>query len=97
MLEYLGVDKMIKKGRKPIEVIAWFDMEGNPAPLKFRYLDEREEAAVVKIDKVIRRDTDNFAGNRMIKYFCESTTAARGCPFEIRYELDTCRWFLYNI
>jgi hypothetical protein len=83
--------------RKPIEVIAVFDMEGNPVPIKFRCMDEQQERAVIKVDKIVRKDLDRFAGNRMIKYSCESLIQGQLKPFEIRYEVDTCKWYLYKI
>ncbi len=83
--------------RKPIEVIAIFDIEGNPTPIKFRFLDEGEEVLVVKVDKVLKKDIDKFAGNRMIKYTCESCIRGEAKPFELRYEVDSCRWYLYKV
>jgi hypothetical protein len=83
--------------RKPIEVIAWFDMEGNPAPIKFRCSDEQQEMVVRKVDKILKKDLDKFAGNRMIKYTCESFMEGQAKPFEIRFEIDTCKWYLYKI
>lgn len=83
--------------RKPIEVIALFDLEGNPAPIKFRCHDEEEEMTVIKVDKVLKRDVDRFAGNRMIRYTCQSLLEGQLKPFEIRYEVDTCKWYLYKI
>ncbi|MFZ5353010.1 MAG: hypothetical protein ACOZCL_09840 [Bacillota bacterium] len=83
--------------RKPIEVIAFFDMEGNPAPIKFRCLDDSEEVLVVKVEKIIKKDLDKFAGNRMIRYTCESCIRGEVKPFELRYEVDSCRWYLYKV
>lgn len=83
--------------RKPIEVIAWFDMEGNPAPIKFRCLDEQQEKRVIKVDRILRKDLDKFAGNRMIKYTCESLMRGELRLFEIRFEVDSCKWYLYKI
>lgn len=83
--------------RKPVEVIAWFDDEGNTRPIKLRFLNEEEERAVIKVNRVIKKDIDKFAGNKMIKYTCETYINGESRPFELRYELDTCRWYLYKI
>jgi hypothetical protein len=52
---------------------------------------------VIKVDKILKKDLDKFAGNRMIKYTCESFMEGQAKPFEIRFEIDTCKWYLYKI
>ncbi len=83
--------------RKPIEVIALFDVEGNPAPIRFRYLDENEGTLVIKVDKIVKKDLDKYAGNKMIRYTCESYIRGAVRPFEIRYEIESCKWYLYKV
>ena len=82
--------------RRPIEVIAWFDLEGNPAPIRFRYLDDQDEISIVKVDHIVQKDVEKLGGNKIIRYTCESMQCGQVKPFEIRYELETCRWFLYK-
>lgn len=83
--------------RKPIEVIAWFDIEGNPAPLRFRYEDENEGICVIRVNKVLKKDIDRFAGNKMLKYTCETWKDGTGIIFELRYEIDSLKWYLYKM
>ncbi|WP_026477923.1 hypothetical protein [Alkaliphilus transvaalensis] len=83
--------------RKPIEMVAWFDYEGNTTPVKFRLLNELEENTVIKINRIIKKELDKFAGNKMIKYTCESCINGDVKLLELRYELDTCRWYLYKM
>lgn len=83
--------------RKPVEVIAIFDIEGNPSPFKLRCPDEEEETLVIKVDKILRRDMDKFAGNPMIRYTCESLMGGETKIFEVRYEVHSCKWYLYKI
>ncbi len=83
--------------RKPVEVIAIFDIEGNPSPMRLRCSDEEEETIVIKVDKILRRDIDKFAGNPMIRYTCESLMAGEAKVFEVRYEVHSCKWYLYKI
>ena len=57
----------MKLMRKPIEVIAWFDFQGNAVPIRLDMRDENQELQVVKVDKIIK-DRNKFAGNSMLKY-----------------------------
>lgn len=87
----------MKALRKPIEAIVLFDLEGNTVPIKFRYLNEAEELVTVKVDRIIKKDIDKFAGNRMIKFTCQSCIGNQIKPFELRFEIDTSRWFIYKM
>lgn len=83
--------------RKSVEVIALFDFDGNSKPMKFRLINEEEENTVIKIDKIVKREIDKFAGNKMLKYTCESCINGEVKLFELRYEMDTCKWYLYKM
>lgn len=87
----------MKMLRKPVEAIVLFDLEGNPVPVRFRYLDDRSELITVKVDRVIKRELDKFAGNRMLKFTCQTRIGNQIKPFELRFEIDTSRWYLYKI
>jgi hypothetical protein len=83
--------------RKPIEAIVFFDLEGNPVPVRFRYLDDRSELITVKVDRVIKKELDKFASNRMLKFTCQTRIGNLVKPFELRFEIDTSRWYIYKI
>lgn len=83
--------------RKAIEVIASFDIGGKVIPIRFRYLDDQDNVSVVSIDKIVKRDIDRFAGNKMLKFSCRSNFNEQNKIYEIRYEIDTCHWFLYTV
>ncbi|HOR85381.1 MAG TPA: hypothetical protein PLL98_02735 [Bacillota bacterium] len=87
----------MKTIRKPIEAIVLFGPEGNPVPIKFRYLDDAEELITIKVDRIIKKDIDKFAGNRMIKFTCQTCIGNQVKPFELRFEIDTSKWYLYKI
>ncbi|NLY77556.1 MAG: hypothetical protein GX080_05650 [Tissierellia bacterium] len=82
---------------KPIEIIAWFNSKEKPIPLKYRILDENNTYKVIKVDRVIFSQEEKLAGNRMILYRCESTISNFRVIYELKYEIDTCKWFLYKI
>ncbi|WP_339785816.1 hypothetical protein [Tissierella sp.] len=52
---------------------------------------------VIKINKVLFREEEKIAGNRMILYRCESTINDIQKIFELKYEISTCKWFLFKM
>jgi len=81
----------------PIEMVSYTDNKGNIKPIRFRMQINNEPMQVVKIDKVIVKDTEKFAGNIMFVYKCQSLINDVIKLFEIKYEISTCRWILYKI
>lgn len=77
-------------------MIASFTKDGVPTPIKFKY-HEDEGAIVVKVDRVILRETEKFAGNNMIVFRCQSSINNIQKVYEIKYELSTCKWILFKI
>lgn len=82
---------------KPIEMIASFDVKGNPTPIRFRLETEDESYQVIKIDKVIDRSLVKCYGDHMIVFHCQSIIGSLEKRYEVRYELNTCKWLLYKM
>ena len=72
----------------PIEVIAHFDLDGKLRPLRLKL-----EGEVVRIEQVVSMTEDKLAGNRMLCFRCQSEFDGELKPFEIKYEVGTCKWF----
>jgi hypothetical protein len=51
---------------------------------------------VIKIDKIIVKDTEKLAGNIMIVYKCQSLIDDTIKLFEIKYEISTCKWIPFK-
>ncbi|HEY8805926.1 MAG TPA: hypothetical protein VIM42_12640 [Clostridium sp.] len=81
----------------PIEMVSYTDNKGTIKPIRFRMQIDDEPMQVIKIDKVIVKDTEKFAGNIMIVYKCQSLIDDDIKLFEIKYEITTCKWILYKI
>ncbi|HEY8805761.1 MAG TPA: hypothetical protein VIM42_11780 [Clostridium sp.] len=81
----------------PIEMVSYTDNKGNIKPVRFRMQIGDEPMQVIRIDKVIVKDTEKFAGHIMLVYKCQSLIEDVSKLFEIKYELSTCRWILYKI
>lgn len=82
---------------KPIEMIAWFTKDGLPIPLRYRITSEDKSDTVIKVDKILFKEEEKLAGNRMIVYRCESVINDTQRLFELKYELSTCKWYLYKM
>lgn len=82
---------------KEIEMIAYFQFEGTPTPLKYRIVDEEGSGRVIQVDKVIWQQEDKRAGNRMLTYLCQSCMAGILRQYELRYETQSLKWYLYKI
>lgn len=82
---------------KPIEVISYTDNKGDVKPLRFRIQSKDESYKVIKIDKVISKQTEKLAGNFMLVFNCQSLINNVLRQFEIKYELNTCKWVLFKI
>ena len=81
----------------PIEMVTYTDIKGDIKPIRFRMKIGDEPMQVIKIDKVIVKDTERFAGNIVIDYKCQSLIEEATKLFEIKYDIATCKWLLYKI
>lgn len=81
---------------KPIEVICLMN-KGIITPLRLRIIREDESLQVIKVDKVITRTQEKLAGNLMIVFVCQSLIENVEKKYELKYELNTCKWVLFKI
>ena len=72
----------------PIEVLAHFDNDGTPHPIRFKF-DDKE----IKIERVISVTEEKVAGDRMLLFRCQSEIGGEMKLYEIKFELGTCKWF----
>lgn len=82
---------------KPIQMVVWFDEKGIPNPVRFRIINEDQSYMVIKIDKVLFKNTEKLAGNIMYIFRCQSLINNIQKVYEIKYEISTCRWILFKI
>lgn len=82
---------------KNVEMLCMFDMEGAPDPIRFRLTNEEGQKQVIKIEKILTRELEKLAGNKMLVYTCQSVINGEMRLFTIKYELDTCKWFIYKM
>lgn len=82
---------------KPIEMIAWFTNDGYPIPLRYRIADENMADKVIKVNRILFKEEEKIAGNRMLLYRCETIINNTQKIFELKYEIATCKWFLFKM
>ena len=82
---------------KPIKMIAWFNEEGVPTPVRYNMTLEDQSNITIKINRIIHKREEKLAGNRMLIYTCQSVINNIEKIYELKYELSTCKWFLYNM
>lgn len=83
----------MKISNKPIKVmsISYPDKkieDGKIELVKFRFEDK-----VVPIYKINKIYKENYVGNKRIVFVCQNPN---GSLYEIKYELDTCEWYLFK-
>jgi hypothetical protein len=81
---------------RPITVYSWTDIEGGIHPEKLK-LEESDEIKELNIDKVVTVTKEKLAGNPMLVFCCQSAMRGVVRPYELKYELNTCKWVLYKI
>ncbi len=82
----------MKAYMRPVEMLVWFKEEGNPVPLRFK-----DKGRVIRVEKVLSRSEEKLAGNRMLVFQCQTVLNGELRRFELKFELQTCKWFLYKI
>ena len=77
---------------RPIEMIAWFDAPGTLRPIRFRH-----DGKVVIVEQIIKISEEKLVGNHMKIFECRNQIEGLMKHFELKYEINTCKWFLYKI
>lgn len=79
---------------KNVDMICVSSKDGIISPLRFRMTDGRGDTTVVKIDKILIRDEQKIAGNRMLVYKVQSVIDETEKVYEMKYEISTCKWYI---
>lgn len=82
---------------KPIEVIAWYKKDGSIRPLRFKYETKDEKVHIIKIEQIYSMELEKIAGNLMYKFTCKSTINSIERIYELKYDIDKCKWILFKI
>jgi len=67
----------------PIEVLAHFENDGIPHPLRFKLNGE-----TLKIEQVVSVTEEKLVGNKMLCFRCQSEIDGELRSFEIKFEVE---------
>ena len=82
---------------KSVDMIFSSSKDGIITPLRFRLSEDGEESRIVKIDRIIDRKEEKLAGNPMLVFTLQSTIDGVERIFEMKYEVDSFKWYLYKM
>lgn len=82
---------------EPIEMISYTNKEGVLKPIRFRIESEDKTYKVIKVDKIFHVELEKLAGTKMYVFKCQSSINGIEKIFELKFELESCRWMLYKI
>lgn len=80
-----------------VDMIATFDREGNPKPVKFKYIDADGEEIVIQVDKMILRQKKKMLDLPVITFQCQSLINNYLKGYELLYDVKKARWRLFKI
>lgn len=78
-------------------MIVWFNEDGTPNPVRFNIRMDDESSVTIRIDRVIKKHEEKLAGNRMLVFTCQSVINNMERIYELKYELNSCKWYLYKM
>ncbi|MFW2487812.1 hypothetical protein [Clostridium chromiireducens] len=81
---------------KEVEMIAYFKKDGRINPIRFR-IEEENKVQVVKILKIISTDLEKLCGNKMWSFTCSAIIGEIEKIFELKYDIERCKWILFKI
>ena len=87
----------MKTYMKTIKMISLSEENGVLTPLKFQMRSKEDECITVKISNILLRNEEKLAGNKMFIYRCQSEVNGILKVFELKYEVSTCKWYLYKV
>lgn len=88
---------IMKQYMKPVEMIAVSDAEGKFTPIKFKFKHLDGHYDVYKIDQVLLQQQEIHAGNKMLFFDCMASMFDKPLRLQLKYEVKTCKWWLYKM
>lgn len=82
---------------RPIDMLVWFDTEGEPHPIRFRTTDNQGENITIKLDNISNVELEKHAGNQIVRFDCLATIRDIQRQLQIKYEMTSCKWYLAKL
>ena len=96
LISFFGVDIM-KAMAKSVDVIAWFNESGKPCPIRFRINNKDKGKQVINVDRVMLVEKELLVGNPMLVFRCQSLINKLEKVYELKFEINTCKWYLWKM
>jgi hypothetical protein len=81
---------------RPVQMIAVFDENGVPTPLRFK-VEEEGTWQLVKVDNVISTESVRPAGMDALIFRCQSEICGVLKQYELVYRIKPHQWELYKM
>ncbi len=82
---------------KPIKMVLWTQEDGRIHPLRFQLKRKDGSEQVCQITRVFGVDENKFSGNKTLLFNSEFKLDDRYFPCILKYELESCRWWLFKV
>lgn len=82
---------------KSVDMICLSSSDGRITPLKFRLNEDGQEQRIIKIDRILGTKEEKVAGNRMMVFTVQSCMDGMERVFEMKYETQSFKWYLYKL
>ena len=80
----------------PVEMIAHHTKEGGVRPIRFRFMEE-EAYVTVQVKRVITSAKERINGRHTLVFRCESVIQGVLRQYELKYEVEAMKWYLYKM
>jgi hypothetical protein len=85
----------LKPRNKPIEMLLTTNEKGIMTPVRFRYKDDEECLRVIPINKILYHEKlKDVTKQHYWLYRCQSMIEDRVITYEIKFNLESCKWIL---
>ncbi len=81
----------------PIRVISESSESGVVTPIRFQISNSKNGPAVVRVEKILNVYEEDLIGTKVRIFHCQSVIKGQLRDFELKYELPTCKWYLYKM
>ncbi len=82
---------------KPVDMLAWFDEQGTPHPIRFRIKSAESEDMIIRIERIMFKQRQKSGGNIMMRFDCRAHDGRMPREVQINYETASCKWYLMKM
>ena len=77
-----------------IEMVSSTNLKGVITPIRFRLQLPDESLQVIKVDRILTRETERVLGFYQTTFRCQSMIENTMRLFELTFDLSSCKWTL---